>query len=273
MAAPFVFAPFITLGRYFFMGGADALPCAPKDGNVDQILPEFSTFGGSQQQVIAEDVSLNDLNEAMSFWWLLAGIKFSISADGTYGSNVPPSPRDWNFNYQIVFPGVRAANSLTGKPVNNPSFKILDCQTQEEVSWRDLESEILGGQSWDKYTHLMPFYGTDNDEDKNNPSFFLAEFFAYIEPLIPPAFEQAPITNSGLVIISTRNKDYTDVVLEGNDGGLETVFVGQKQITVEGFDMNIPFYANLFILNSNAGKLTVSNFDVQYVSKEVHISK
>lgn len=259
------------------MGGLGAPACGVENASTDQLFSEFSTFGGSIPSVTSDDVTITSMDEAMPWWWLLSEITFSVTAGGTYQKYNPPpvTTENWTFTREFLFPGVRSPNSMTGRPVANSTYKILDCPTRGEIANRESYIQVFPDEDvGENYTHLFPFYGHDNAEAKNSPAYLLAEFFSYMEPLIPSSFA-AGLTNYGLLIISTRNKPYTDAVAQGDSGGLRTQLAASKQVVVDGYNGPVVFYASLFIINSNSlffinsnpSGFTVSDFDVEFVSK------
>lgn len=285
MAGVLEFEKFVTLGRYLPMGAVspENPACAPDFAKTDEFLADFSEYGGTIQDVKPSDNSTNaDLEFAMKVWWLLESIEFSFQIFGTYKERqIGVPPQDWpivpiSFNKDFNFLGVPKPN----EPPPSPPTRLYDCQNFKIYPTRQFYNltEQNPFRSFDFYTNIFPFTGTENAQGSSadNPSNVLIELFCFFEP-IDEAFG---LTTSGLLIISTRNKPYTDVVIEGEQGesSNETRLVASQNIEISIFGKEITLYANFFVVNSNLDPLGVDlsitgisvafNKYIQYVSSQ-----
>ena len=157
----------------------------------------------------------------------------------------------------IKFPGVPVPNSPSGRPVANPDYRVLNCNIDGDPAvFRNTSYVDFQGSTVDLVTHLAPF----------GQGSLLSEFIAYFDSLVPAGSS----TSIGVCIISSRNKDYTDVIFEGNEDGISTKQAGFKPFVatlLTGQSVNL--YASFFILNSNPD-LKVKNFEVSLSGIESH---
>lgn len=289
------FDRFVTVGPYFAMAGAGNTfaYCPETSARTSQTLAELSIFGGTTQEVGPDDNNgwlTNDIESAMRLWWKLSDVVINFSASGTYEyqpSYTPPAPkppkqtRNWTFtqpeNNWIIFDGAPRPNKF-GTSGQDPKIeRILDCPSQPNFDFEYGNSGFITNDYYeflyDSYTHLFPFAASDAPEEKALPSQLLIELFCYTEPIIPvvPGDSETVGTNSGLFILSTRNKDYTDAIFEGSESGLETIMIGRKTIGPKVIGgVRVEFYLSLFLLNSNLPyPYSVDSYDAEIIESNL----
>lgn len=260
------FAPFITLGPYLFSAGDNPIceiEASDSTVYVDYLLPPLSIFGGSLEEVGAGDVTITSYEETLRLWWLLKNITFLITAKGTYkfypvDPPGPPEDRPWSISLETKFPGVPVPNSPSGRPVANPDYRVLNCNIDDDPTiFRQTSTIDYQGSAVDLVTHLAPF----------SQGFLLSEFIAYFDSLAP----DAGLTSTGVFIISSRNKDYKDVIFEGDEDGART-----QQIGFNGFEAtlltgkSVNLYASFFTLNVNSFDFKVDEFKIFFSGIEGH---
>lgn len=266
------FQPFITIGPYFPMGGGGNTPalCPSKEAVTSELLATYSVYGGQTQAVtFGSNVGWDgNLEEAMRVWWLFKGVNMILSANGKYTdrSVSPPEQKDWSLTQTtdnpISFPGVPRPNKYG---VSQNSERILNCVYQQNFAFEDQASQNIGELNYDNNFRVHAFKTDDNSLSAQFPDNVLIEFFCYVEPFSV----DIPVTNAGIFIISTRDKDYTDVITEGSDQGVITQQVGARKTiptTTSIAGVPIIFYASLFIINSNPNDFTIQDFDVNILN-------
>lgn len=257
------FEKFTSIGSYFSMGGVGSttVNCPPESAFTDEVLAELSFYGGTQAEVTSGDTTVTDLETSMALWWRLASLTLNISASGIIDNSDPTPDRPWSYSTQVNYDGAPRPNKLGNA---SGGARILDCANQDVIDYRTFNSQDPGGAgSIDNYTHIVPF--SDGEDDVPN---LLAEFFTFVD-FIP----ETELTSAGLWILSTRNKDYTDVIIEGDDPNqIVTRFVGSKTVQINLFGYPISFYASFFTINSNAG-LQADTFDIEFVDYEQFVAE
>jgi len=255
------FEKFTSLGSYFSMGGVGStqVNCPLDTAFTDEALETISNYGGAQVAVLPEDTSINDIEASMALWWKLSYLTLNISASGVVEGSPPTPDQPWSYSVQVNYDGAPRPNKL-GSPTGGE--RILDCPNQDIFDYRTVDEQdpVLGISN---FTHLVPLSSGDDAV-----THLLAEFFTFID-VIP----DTTLTARGLWILSTRNKDYTDVVFEGNDPGAPyTELIGSKtlQLTILGYE--ITFYASFFVVDSNQ-QLKADTFDIELVDYGEYVAE
>lgn len=255
------FEKFTSIGSYFSMGGVGSttVNCPPESAFTDEVLAELSFYGGTQAEVTSGDTTVTDLETSMALWWRLASLTLNISASGIIDNSDPTPDQPWSYSTQVNYDGAPRPNRRGN---TSGGARILDCANQDVVDYRtfNVQDPIAGIVN---YTHLVPF--SDGEDDVPN---MLAEFFTVVD-VIPGA----GLTASGVWIFSTRNKDYTDVITEGQaPGDPYTQLIGIKSVEINLLGRPIIFYASFFILNSNQN-LQADTFDIEFVDYEEFVTE
>ena len=219
----------------------------------------------------------------MLTWWLLSFVKVRFTASGTYQEPNPDPPYDppyftipWSLDKELFFDIAYKPNK--GPTGSDGSERLIDCELYNEFEIRRTTENEPGPnfRLYNAYTHYFPFHGISGeqpDANKDFPRYGLLELFCYIDPLVAGAF----VTNSGLLIISTRNKDYKDVIFEGKapESNNRTEQIGFKSTTFTLFNKQTTFYFSLWWIGTNLGsanipaQVSVSNFNVEFIEKGI----
>jgi len=269
------FQPFTTIGPYFPMagGGGTLSNCPLEVASTSPVFESFSTFGGGVATVTVGSNNgwSGNIEDAMRIWWLFKGLSANITAYGKWKdfSSTPMVERDWVLSQPIdspvEFPGVVRPNKFYPENPNNGE-RILNCEYQTGFAFEDQTSTSIDNRLYDSYFRVESFKINDEPSSADNPDNLLIEFFCYIEPVV-----EEVVSNYGLLILSTRNKDYTDVVIEGSTGGITTQMIGSRKTYITNAIVGIPttFYGSFFILNSNLNLFTVLDWDVEILSGQL----
>lgn len=229
----------------------ETISCPVESALTDELLAEASGAGGSQVVVdAAQNPFAGDFEEVMRLWWLLGYVKVKFNANGTYRDGTPRVTVPWAVEKELFF-------DIAYKPNKPPLIdsRIGDCELYGEFEIRKYTENPSGPDSrvWDAWTHYMPFHGISGDQlnpNKDFPAFGLLELFCFFGPIAPP---DSSTTQNGLFIISTRNRDYKDAIIEGPtpDTNAENVQLGFKTIKKTFFNREITFYTSLWAVNTN----------------------
>lgn len=259
----------------------NGINCPAEEVLTDELLAEASGVGGAQVAVTADDNPFaNDFEEVMLTWWLLSYVKVRFSANGTYREANPDPFGEppyfiipWSFSKDIFFDIAYKPN--TGPGGKLPEERITDCELYNEFPIRKFTENEPGPdfRVWEAWTHYFPFHGISGEApslEKDFPSYGLLELFCFVEPIVGEAG-----TNFGLFIISTRNRDYKDVIFEGRTPGTadDTTQIGFKTTTFTFFNKQTTLYLSFWALNTNfdeeGASLFIEDFNIEILESKI----